>query len=74
MTTNQTAIEFAKEMRRVGVSADQASRAFKKMAMAMPPLTRIVRDLHFSFWVDRQPVWQRPFMRLAYRIERWVLR
>lgn len=68
-------------MRQLGISSQEAAEAFRRLA---PVLREAYHDLEelaahdpglrFRLWVVEQPRWQRPLMRLAFRIERWVLR
>lgn len=80
MMTAEQAQRVGRLMAQVGVSAAEAAAAMERMR---PVLAEAYRQLmllspsspfRFRLWLLEQPRWQRPFMRLAYRIERLVLR
>lgn len=81
MIDDAGAQRLASAMRQVTLTADEAAQAIQRMAPVLAEAWRQVmelarhdRNLRFRLWVIEQPRWQRPFMRLAFRIERLVLR
>lgn len=62
---------LSQEVARAGVTADEAMRT---LGAAMKRAGTMASQLAFEVWLWRQPRWQRPLMRFARRIERWLLR